>query len=182
MATLETQAMQKCHVVLVTATRNSCTSITGDLFGESLISESLKMGLPSGDQEKAEKLVDSVRTQVASTPEKIDDFIKVLRRNGGEDAAKKLEEQILLLYKGRQLGCYYLYNHALSTMHVFAMELTEIAYSGREAWVQTGFPPRIISKDQINGTTLKLCRFNLELNKSPLSPPWSTFQPPSIAF
>ena len=148
MATLETQAMQKCHVVLVTATRNSCTSITGDLFGESLISESLKMGLPSGDQEKAEKLVDSVRTQVASTPEKIDNFIKVLRRNGGEDAAKKLEEQILLLNRGRELCCY-LCNHALSTMYVFAMELTEIAYSGREAWVQTGFSPRIISKDML---------------------------------
>ena len=99
MATLEAQAMQICHVAIVNATKNSCTSITGDLFGESLITEDVKMGMPpnAADQEKADRLVDSVRTQVASAPEKINVFIKVLRRHGGEEAAKKLEEQILLL-------------------------------------------------------------------------------------
>ena len=64
-----------------------------------MITEDVKtaMSLNIPDKEKAEKLVDSVRAEVASTPEKIHVFIKVLGRNSMEDAVKKLEEQILLL-------------------------------------------------------------------------------------
>ena len=52
------------------------------------------MYLNTIDQEKAEKLIDGVRTKVAIAPEKIYVFIKVLRRHGGEEAAKTLEEKL----------------------------------------------------------------------------------------
>ena len=99
MATLEARVMQTCHVMLVAATKTCCISIAGDLFGEFLITEDVKMAMSLNipDQEKAEKLIDSVRTQVAITPDKINVFIKVLGRNGIKEAANKLEEQILLL-------------------------------------------------------------------------------------
>ena len=106
MATLEARVMRDCHVMLVNATKTCCTSVAGDLFQEYLITDDVKtaMSLNIPDQEKAEKLIDCVRAQVASTPEKINVFIKVLGRNSMEDAVKKLEEQILLL-KGRFLSC-----------------------------------------------------------------------------
>ena len=94
MATLEARVMRDSHVMLVNALKTCCTSVAGDLFGEYLINEDVKaaMSLNIPDQEKAEKLIDSVRAQVANIPEKINAFIKVLRRNGIKDAAKKLEE------------------------------------------------------------------------------------------
>ena len=94
MATLEARVMRACHVMLVNATKTCCTSVAGDLFQEYLITEDVKtaMTLNIPDQEKAEKLIDCVRAQVTSTPEKINVFISVLHRNGIEDAAKKLEE------------------------------------------------------------------------------------------
>ena len=107
MATLEARVMRACHVMLVNATKTCCTSVAGDLFQEYLITEDVKpaMSLNIPDQEKAEKLIDSVRAQVANTPEKINIFIKVLSRNGITDAAKKLEEQILV-FKGTFVTMY----------------------------------------------------------------------------
>ena len=92
---VEFSVMRDCHVMLVSATK-TCTSMAGDLFGESLITEEVKMAMYLNiiDQEKAEKLIDCVRTKVASAPEKIHVFIKVLRRNGGEEVAKTLEEML----------------------------------------------------------------------------------------
>ena len=74
----------------------TCLWPAGDLFGESLITEQVKstMYLNTIDQEKAEKLIDCVRTKVAIAPEKIYVFINVLRRHGGEEAAKTLEEML----------------------------------------------------------------------------------------
>ena len=104
MATLEAGVMRACHVMLVNATKTCYTSVAGDLFGEYLITEDVKtaMTLNIPDQEKAEKLIDCVRAQVASTPEKINVFILALHRNGIEDAAKKLEE----LLKGIMFLCH----------------------------------------------------------------------------
>ena len=86
--------MHAHHVMLVNTTKTCYVSMAGDLFGESLITEDVKanMSLNFTDQEKAEKLIDCVRTKVAIAPEKIYVFIKVLRRHGGEEAAKTLEE------------------------------------------------------------------------------------------
>ena len=103
--------MRDCHVMLVNFTKTCCISMAGDLFGESLITVDVKsaMYLNTIDQEKAEKLIDCVRTKVASVPEKIHVFIKVLRRHGGEEVAKILEEMLpavpglsKLLKKSRQ--------------------------------------------------------------------------------
>ena len=87
------RVMRDCHVMLINATKTCSTSIAGDLFGESLITEEVKanMSLNITEHQKAEKLIDCVRTKVASAPEKIYVFIKVLRRHGGEEAAKTLE-------------------------------------------------------------------------------------------
>ena len=94
MATLEARVMRDSHVMLVNALKTCCTSVAGGLFEKNLITEDVKaaMSLNISDQEKAEKLIDSVRAQVANKPEKINVFIEVLRRNGIKDAAKKLEE------------------------------------------------------------------------------------------
>ena len=81
------------------------TSMAGDLFRESLITEDVKMAIMSlniTEQQKAEKLIDCVRTQVAITPEKIHVFIKVLRRHGGEEVAKTLEEKLKSPRKSQQ--------------------------------------------------------------------------------
>ena len=98
--------------MLVNATKTYCTYVAGDLFQEYLITEDLKtaMSLNFPDQEKAEKLIDSVRAQVASAPEKINVFMKVLGRYGMEDTVKKLEEQILLL-KGTFICGLFLFCH-----------------------------------------------------------------------
>ena len=88
--------MRDCHVMLINATKTCSTSIAGDLFGESLITEEVKanMSLNITEQQKAEKLIDCVRTKVAIAPEKIYVFIKVLRRHGGEEVVKILEEML----------------------------------------------------------------------------------------
>ena len=90
------RVMRACHVMLVNATKTCCTSMAEDLFGESLIAQDVKMAmyLNISDKEKAEKLIDCVRVIVTIAPEKIYVFIKVLRRHGGEKAAKTLEEMI----------------------------------------------------------------------------------------
>ena len=90
------RVMRECHVMLVNATETCCTSMAGDLFGESLITEEVKkaMYLNITDQEKPEKLIDCIRIKVASVPEKIHVFIKVLCRHGGEEVAKTLEEML----------------------------------------------------------------------------------------
>ena len=110
MAALEARVLRDCHVMLVNATKTCCTSVAGDLFQEYLITEDVKtaMTLNTPDQEKAEKLIDCVRSQVTSTPEKINVFISVLHRNGIEDSAKKLEE----LLKGIVFLC-----HLSSQLH-----------------------------------------------------------------
>ena len=109
MATLEARVMQDSHVMLVNALKTCCTSVAGDLFGEYLITEDVKaaMSLNIPDQEKAEKLIDSVRAQVANIPEKINVFIKVLRRNGIKDAAKKLEELLKGTHNNMMHLCIY---------------------------------------------------------------------------
>ena len=91
--------MRDCHVMLVSATETCCTSMAGDLFGESLITKDVKMAMYLNiiDQEKAEKLIDCVRTKVAIAPEKIHVFIKVLRRHGGEEVAMKLQDMLTVL-------------------------------------------------------------------------------------
>ena len=92
MATPE-EVMRAHHVMLVNATKTCCTSMAGDLFGESLITKDVKedMYLNITEQQKAEKLIDCVRTKVAIAPEKIHVFINVLRRNGGVEVAKMLK-------------------------------------------------------------------------------------------
>ena len=88
--------LRVCHVKLVNVAKTCCTSMAGDLFAESLITEQVKMAmyLNITDQEKAEKLIDCVRTKVAIAPEKIHVFIKVLRRHGGEEVAMKLQDML----------------------------------------------------------------------------------------
>ena len=92
------RVMRACHVMLVNATKTCYISMAKDLFGESLITKDVKMAMYLNilDKEKAEKLIDCVRTKVAIAPENIYVFIKVLRRHGGEfeEAAKTLEEMI----------------------------------------------------------------------------------------
>ena len=103
-AGVEFSVMRDCHVMLVSAAETCCTSMAGDLFGESLITKEVKMAMYLNiiDQEKAEKLIDCVRTKVAIAPEKIHVFIKILRRHGGEEAAKTLEEMLKSSRKSQQ--------------------------------------------------------------------------------
>ena len=96
----EESLLQACHVKLVNVTKTCYRSMAGGLFAKFLINEDVKMAmyLNSTDMEKAEKLIDCVRTKVAIAPDKIHvlrQFIKVLRKNGGEEAAKTLEEMLL---------------------------------------------------------------------------------------
>lgn len=89
--------MQKCHVTLVNTIKLSVTSIAGGLFGEELITTDVHeaMGLNDVAQVKAGKLLDCVRTKVDIKSARVHDFIVVLQRNDGEEAAKALEDKIL---------------------------------------------------------------------------------------
>ena len=97
MASPETQAMQKCHVILVNTIQLSVVSIAGDLYGEDLITDDVHDAMSLNDvaQVKAGKLIDCVRTKVSIKPSRVHEFTAVLRRNSGEEAANALEDKIL---------------------------------------------------------------------------------------
>ena len=85
--------MQKCHAILVSTIKLSISSIAIDLYEEELITNHVKdaLFLTYPATVKAEKLVDCVRSIVRIRPARVHDFIAVLRRHDGEEAAKALE-------------------------------------------------------------------------------------------
>ena len=93
---VEMEVMRDCHVMLVNATKTCYMSLAGDLFRASLITEHIKsaMYLNLTGREKAEELIDCVRSNVGGAPEAIYIFIQVLHRNGLEEVAKILEEKL----------------------------------------------------------------------------------------
>ena len=97
MGSPECRAVQKCNVVLVKTIKINIDRISDDLFGENLITSGVKdgMSLDRTPEVKAGNLLDCVRTQVDIESSRVHDFIAVLRRNGGDNAAKALEGKIL---------------------------------------------------------------------------------------
>ena len=85
--------MQKYHAILIRTIKLTISSIAIDLYEEGLITNDVMdaMSLNYSTQAKAGKLVDCVRTEVKIRPARVHDFIAVLRRHDGEEAAKALE-------------------------------------------------------------------------------------------
>lgn len=97
MASPEFQAMLECSETLAETLGKLSTTMAEALFSAKLISEDTKakMGVNTYiDKQKGSILVDDVRSKVKINEKRFEDFTRVLKRNGCEDAVKSLEDAI----------------------------------------------------------------------------------------